>query len=146
MSDNLLMDIDEMDEKNAAAHGLTKSQARYKRIEGERKIKLILVLDKYIEFVQATEYKKINGKLHKRVEYKKIKRMLRKYPFKGGHFNCDVSLYCTLLCNKTFRRFLKQYNIGYELHKLLAITLDQLRDLREYKLHLTRIRRYTDVE
>ena len=134
------MEIEELDEKNAKATGLTKSQVQYKRIEGEKRIKHLLVLDKYVEYASTKKIKYISKKLHKKAQYKEIKSVLRQYPFSGKHFKCDVAMYCTLLDDKVFKSFLKENNIDYEIHKILAITKDQLKGLRENKRYLTRTR------
>lgn len=122
---------------------MSDNQLMYRKMEGEKRIKNILILDRYIEYVRESGFNKVGKSIRKQEPFKELKRYLKKYPFDGGHFKCTTSMYCQLLDDQMFGRFKREYGLsGIVLCEVLALShrhLQKARLLRRQILKLISI-------
>ncbi|QJT70896.1 hypothetical protein GR7B_00098 [Vibrio phage vB_VcorM_GR7B] len=123
----LVENATQLDIENSLRDGITQKQAQYRRIEGEKKIKSILVLDDYIEWLESRPYRRIDENLIDTVNYHVMESTLNRYPFDGGHFNVNVHTLLRLLNKKNLKRYCKFKGIETTFNSLLNVTDKELR-------------------
>lgn len=131
-------EVTQIDYENSRKHGISQSKAQANRIRFEKRIKDIIALDEYLNFIHEEGYKELPRKIKKVDEYKEMKWFLKRYPFDGNHFKCDVSTYCAALDKKRFERFKKATGIEADLADMLA--LDNYSFLEATRLRKTLIK------
>lgn len=110
------------------------------RIEGERKIKRILVLDEYLNWIKVRNFKVTNQVLVD-TNYKTVMDCVNHYPFDGGHFKVDYNTLMSALDVQTYKKFKKEYKVPYELHEIMEMDKRRFKEVlasRKYLIILSK--------
>lgn len=108
------LSVSQLDAENSLKDNITLKQAQYKRVEAEKRIVNVLLLDEYIKFVESKAYRieprnsLTNFNLHV------ITDMLLVYPFDGGKFSIDLNLLLALLNPIRLATFAVHKNISQD--------------------------------
>ncbi|QJT71071.1 hypothetical protein GR11A_00033 [Vibrio phage vB_VcorM_GR11A] len=135
----------QLDVENALTDGITQKQAQYRRIEAEKRIRNILILDDYINWVEDRPMTRISETLVDNVNYHVVRNILNRYPFDGGHFNVNVHSLLKVLNRNNLIRYCKAKSVDVDLTSLFNVTEREMHAIQKSRTFLLTLSKYAEI-
>lgn len=128
--------VTQLDIENAQNYGISRKNAQYERIKNEKRIKCILILDEYLNYIADL------GIIHcldylSDSDMVKLRRVMEREPFHGDDLPPpEIDTFMAALDEDRYKKFISRYDtdISFTLDRVLfqtPRTYNELLDIKE---------------